>query len=54
MGASKRKRGKEDIQIIDVNADDQRGPNPGTEWLAKSMSEEKEHRGKLVSKQLLH
>ena len=45
----KHNRGKEAIDIIDVNADEQLGPNPGTEWMLKSMTEEKEYRGNLVS-----
>ncbi|XP_072038864.1 proline-rich protein PRCC-like [Amphiura filiformis] len=43
---------KEAIDIIDVNADEYLGPNPGTEWMLKSMTEEKEFRSNLKKEQL--
>ncbi|XP_041464690.1 proline-rich protein PRCC-like [Lytechinus variegatus] len=48
----KNKRGKEEIQFIDIKADDQIGPTAGLQDMVKSMTEEKEYRGKLKKEQL--
>lgn len=44
----KNNRGREEIQFIDINADDQIGPTAGLQNMIKSMTEEKESRVKLV------
>ncbi|XP_071482457.1 proline-rich protein PRCC-like [Diadema antillarum] len=48
----KSNRGREAIQIIDINADDQIGPTSGLQQMVKSMTEETEYRGKLKKEQL--
>ncbi|XP_030832717.1 proline-rich protein PRCC [Strongylocentrotus purpuratus] len=48
----KNNRGREEIQFIDINADDQIGPTASLQNMVKSMTEEKESRVKLKKEQL--
>ncbi|XP_033634347.1 proline-rich protein PRCC-like isoform X2 [Asterias rubens] len=48
----KRNIGKEAINMIEIAADEQIGPNNGLDWMTKSLTEEKEYRVKLKKEQL--
>ena len=49
----KRNIGKEAINMIEIAADEQIGPNNGLDWMTKSLTEEKEYRVKLVGEIVL-